>query len=79
MTEEELAQYNKLIQNLFSHNFDLKAKFGQLKVRIDGRNVVMYSKVKKYVLREMMKAGKIDTKHIPFLNYSQVLRKKIGF
>ena len=79
MTESEIAQLNALLLTLFKHDFGLQNKFAQLKVSIDGKQVVLYYRVKKFVFKEMLLMKRIDTSHIPFLNYASVLKKKQGF
>ena len=64
---------------MFKHDFGLENEFSQLKVSIDGKQVVLYYRVKKFVFKEMVQMKRIDTQHIPFLNYAAVLKKKQGF
>ena len=72
MTQNELKDLEAALFETFKLSFELSRRFKEYKVEIEGRDCVLYAKMKDLILEVMYKNNSINMTDIPFLPYSLV-------
>lgn len=72
MTQPELGMLEKELLLTFNQQFEIQKFFQIYKTKIEGRDCVLYTKVKDVILEKLYKLKLINIVDVPFISYSLV-------